>query len=112
MHYLQLRGYVFDGAKSTAPQLLAGFGRGLIGPSQPIAAQDNDAPATAARISIIAAGGYLCILATLPTTELPAMGRLAPSAISLPSQLGFTWLVLQRCGAGLLRTAISRHRVG
>jgi hypothetical protein len=29
------------------------------------------------------------------------MGRLAPSAISLPRQLGFTRLVLQWCGAGL-----------
>jgi hypothetical protein len=29
------------------------------------------------------------------------MGRLAPSAISLPRQLGFTRLVLQCCGAGL-----------
>jgi hypothetical protein len=28
------------------------------------------------------------------------VGRLAPSAISLPRQLGFTWLVLQWCGAG------------
>jgi hypothetical protein len=34
-------------------------------------------------------------LLTLPTHELPAMGRLAPSAISLPRQFGFTWLVLQ-----------------
>ena len=28
------------------------------------------------------------------------MGRLAPSAISLPRQLGLTGLVLQCCGAG------------
>ena len=28
------------------------------------------------------------------------MGRLAPSAISLPRQLGFPRLVLQWCGAG------------
>jgi hypothetical protein len=69
-------------------------------PIEPIAAQDNDAPATAAKISIIAAGGYFCILATLAATELPAMGRLTAGAISLPSQLGFTRLVLQCCGAG------------
>jgi hypothetical protein len=29
------------------------------------------------------------------------MGRLAPSAVSLPRQPGLTWLVLQWCGAGL-----------
>jgi hypothetical protein len=28
------------------------------------------------------------------------MGRLAPSAISLPRQLGLPWQVLQCCGAG------------
>jgi hypothetical protein len=64
-------------------------------PIEPIAAQDNDAPATAAKISIIAAGGYFYILATLPTHELPAMARLATSAIALPSSFGFTRLVLQ-----------------
>ena len=68
-------------------------------PIEPIAAQDNDAPATAAKISIIAAGGYLCILATLAATELPAMAGLTACAITLPRQLGFTRLVLQWCGA-------------
>ena len=29
------------------------------------------------------------------------MAGLAAGAIALPSQLGFTWLVLQCCGAGL-----------
>ena len=69
-------------------------------PIEPIAAQDNDAPATAAKISIIAAGGYFCILATLPTHELPAMAGLTACAIPLPRQLWLTWQVLQRCGAG------------
>ena len=63
-------------------------------PIEPIAAQDNDAPATAAKISIIAAGGYFCILATLAAHKLPAMGRLTACAIALPGQLRFTRLVL------------------
>ena len=69
-------------------------------PIEPIAAQDNDAPATAAKISIIAAVGYLCILATLPTTELPAMIPQRPLALTLPGLFRWTWQVLQRCGAG------------
>jgi hypothetical protein len=43
-----------------------------------------EAPVTAARISIIAAGGYFYILATLAAHELPAVAWLATSAISLP----------------------------
>jgi hypothetical protein len=54
-----------------------------------------EAPVTAAKISIITAVGYLCILATLPAHELPAMARLATSAISLPRQLWLPRLVLQ-----------------
>jgi hypothetical protein len=92
---------VFDGAGQSDDSILLASWARLDRPIEPIAAQDNDAPATAAKISIIAAGGYFYILATLPTHELPAMGRLAPSAITLPRQLGFTWLVLQWCGAGL-----------
>ena len=64
-------------------------------PIEPIAAQDNDAPATAARISIIAAGGYFYILATLAATELSAVGRLTAGAITLPGEFRLTRLVLQ-----------------
>ena len=59
-----------------------------------------EAPVTAARISIIAAGGYFYILATLAAQQFTTMAGLAACAISLPRQLGFTWLVLQWCGAG------------
>jgi hypothetical protein len=64
-------------------------------PIEPIAAQDNDAPATAAKISIIAAGGYFYILATLAATELSAVGRLTAGAITLPGEFRLTRLVLQ-----------------
>ena len=60
-----------------------------------------EAPVTAARISIIAAGGYFYILATLPTHELSAVGRLTAGAITLPGEFRLTRLVLQCCGAGL-----------
>jgi hypothetical protein len=39
-------------------------------------------------------------LLTLAAHELPAMAGLTACAISLPRQLGFPRLVLQRCGAG------------
>jgi hypothetical protein len=38
--------------------------------------REMEAPVTAARISIIAAGGYFCILATLAATQLLAMAWL------------------------------------
>jgi hypothetical protein len=64
-------------------------------PIKPMQATLMEAPVTAAKISIITAVGYLCILATLPAHELPAMARLATSAISLPRQLWLPRLVLQ-----------------
>jgi hypothetical protein len=66
-------------------------------PIAPIAATLMDAPAIAATTSIMVS----FYLLTLAATKLPAMGRLAPSAISLPRQLGLPWQVLQWCGAGL-----------
>jgi hypothetical protein len=40
-------------------------------------------------------GGYFYILATLAATELPAVGRLTASAITLPGEFRLTRLVLQ-----------------
>ena len=60
-----------------------------------------EAPVTAARISIIAAGGYFYILTTLTATEFPAMAWLTAGAITLPGEFRLTRLVLQCCGAGL-----------
>ena len=39
-------------------------------------------------------------LLTLATQQLPAVVPQRPLSIPLPRQLGFTWLVLQWCGAG------------
>ena len=72
MDHRELLGDVLYAGRQPNPASRASSLR-LPTPIKPMQATLMEAPVTAARISIIAAVGYFCILATLAATKLPTV---------------------------------------